>query len=704
MRKLTGIFIIISFFTASYGQEYLVGLNQLILQEETAYNAIDALKGSQEEGFLALPFYDDFSGKGSMPDTLLWTDAYAYINSHYGKHAPTLNVATLDVMNEHGMVYSHASSFPFKADFLSSKPIRLDSIFDEGLGIMRPLIPADSIYFSFYYQPQGYGDIPSSMDSLVLQFGTYTGDSVFSHYDSVMALGSQYLTDENAFLLPGQILPSICDPDILFELIDTLFYYSTIMVPCDSVYEMVTSWSSIWSAEGDTLDDFILNEGSYFKYIHLVVDDTAWLKPNFRFRFLNYGSISDIPSWAGNTDHWNLAQVYLNAGRSFNDRLFDGVIFSRNAQSFISPYTAMPIRHFAPYYMNNGIPVWINNLGEEALNINYQYQVVDEDANIVFEDNYSLSAISFWDLTGVEPEPIVSINPVNYFYTTGNDSVSYTIIHSLEDAITGEIKDTILFEQKFYNYFAYDDGTAEAGYVIVPSGSKAALQFELEYPDTLRGVQIYFNHVLNDENDRSFTFVVWNDYNGEPGNVVGVVENLKPKFNVNNPNEFISFIFPDTSVIALGADVFYVGWIQNSNYGLNMGFDKNTDHRERLFYNVDGSWRQSVFEGSLMIRPMVGDPLAEATAPEKKTSEEITVYPNPVSINQSASILLPPSLMELEDITSLNVRIFNLTGQIVYQGIFTSNISIADFEPGLYIYTVLNPNTRKTYAVKMMVR
>src|SRR5690606_1452650 len=55
--------------------------------------------------------------------------------------------------------------------------------------------------------------------------------------------------------------------------------------------------------------------------------------------------------------------------------------------------------------------------------------------------------------------------------------------------------DTIVRDQVFDNYLAYDDGTAEKSYFLNLGQSlpgKTAIEFRLNAPDTLRGVAIYF--------------------------------------------------------------------------------------------------------------------------------------------------------------------------------------------------------------------
>ena len=122
-----------------------------------------------------LPFIDDFSNYTGYPDSNLWMDNYVSINTQFAIFPPTIGVATFDALNDSGFIYPYAMSSQFSADTLTSHPIRLDTIFQPAL---KALKIADSLYFSFYFQPGGgrgnawerLGDAPEPEDSLLLEF------------------------------------------------------------------------------------------------------------------------------------------------------------------------------------------------------------------------------------------------------------------------------------------------------------------------------------------------------------------------------------------------------------------------------------------------------------------------------------------------------------------------------------------------------
>lgn len=88
-----------------------------------------------------------------------WLDNRVYHNYRYAFEPRSLGVATFDGLDASGFPYQIGSVITNYADFLTSKPLDL-----QGLGA------SDSVYFSFLYQIGGFGDIPESMDSLVLEF------------------------------------------------------------------------------------------------------------------------------------------------------------------------------------------------------------------------------------------------------------------------------------------------------------------------------------------------------------------------------------------------------------------------------------------------------------------------------------------------------------------------------------------------------
>lgn len=123
--------------------------------------------GEKDGTTLYLPFIDDFS-KNHQPGAskVYWEDNYVFINPTYGVYPPTIGVATFDGLDFNGYPYDFENPLSYgEADVLTSCPINLNEDEDGDL-----YTPSDSIYLSFFYQPEGLGDSPEEEDSLVLEF------------------------------------------------------------------------------------------------------------------------------------------------------------------------------------------------------------------------------------------------------------------------------------------------------------------------------------------------------------------------------------------------------------------------------------------------------------------------------------------------------------------------------------------------------
>ncbi len=187
--KIRFALISIFFLQFSYAQEVVIPTNTVSGQ--------NFVKGNQSEDTLKLPFWDDFSETQIAPSADRWSDANVYINSSFTERMPSVGIATFDAVDAVGNFYAGADyENSFEADVLTSKPINMN-------------LPGNTtVWFSFYYRPQGYGDAPEPQDSLVLQFlaeETQTWHSVWSvegSYDTEFQQVMIHVTDEK-FLKDG---------------------------------------------------------------------------------------------------------------------------------------------------------------------------------------------------------------------------------------------------------------------------------------------------------------------------------------------------------------------------------------------------------------------------------------------------------------------------------------------------------------------
>lgn len=620
MKKYLILSAILGLIGSLAGQEFLTGI---VSSAETR---------KEPDTAIFLPFFDSFSQESIYPDPERWVDNPAFINNNYPVNQPNYGVATLDVLDSIGNVYEDALPSPFLADRLTSVPIRLDSIPSGNGGDLEALSPADSVYFSFYYQPQGLGDIPATDDSLVLQFA-YT-------------------------LEDGSL-----------------------------------KWEKVWGDAGKSLDDFYLENGSYFKQVMIPVVDEKFFTDTFRFRFYNYGSISTIGSWQSNTDQWHLDNIYLNKGRNFNDVYYPSIDFVNSIPVLIAPYTSLPYKHLASSQIVNSFDVFLGNTSESAVEADYSFSLENEFFPGIYK-NYSGVAAS---MSPSDVFATIDFNAgINQIPNALVDSIVFSIHETLECSDLGvsrERSGSLLF----YNYFSLDDGSPEAGYGITPENAKAAYRFSLKKPDTLRGMSIYFNRTLSGDNIQYFKIGVWAVANEKPGALLYESGNFKADIDYGSSNTFIPFYFEDGGVLLAATD-YYIGWIQSTNKSMNIGFDRNHDNHSLLYYNADGTWHPSLFAGTVMIRPLFGAKVTAVAENPKLSSAGLQIYPNPYA----SGLLTIKTPAENGGGNAEMLTVYDYCGRRVYEGKASGRLDLAYLPEGLYIVELRNEKQGKTFTGKFL--
>ncbi len=677
-----------------YAQEFVNGLSvhpAYQNQEEQS-----STKNTAEEMVLNLPFFEDFSKSKVNTNNLIWPNNAVFVNADFPFLPPNRQAATFDVLDSHGKVYENASTRPFIADVLQSALIRLDSIFEPE---QRQLTPADSVYFSFYYQPQGRGDKPEEHDSLVLQFGYPSGEMEFDFMDSTTVWVDDYLLANNIdsiFPLDTLFAPIGCDTNLFWISNRILSWGDQITIPCDSVFKPAVNWETIWASPGMSLDSFYFFNDSYFKQVLIPVLDTSYFSNRFQFRFYNYGSISDntLSANRSNVDQWNLDLIRLDYNRDFADSTYPLLSFSERAPSFLRRYQAMPYKQYRSDPTNAVKPtfeMFITNLDSITHNTTYSYHVNQNAGNQFFSYNGGNCNLDPFITTGFQTcqtgcgaahacPPVQSLFSLDF----DRDSTSFSITHYISDStLQPPLVDSITYHQGFYNYFAYDDGTPELGYGLEPAGAHMAVQFRMVVPDTLKGIQMLFNRTLNNTNNKFFDIVVWKDNNGMPGEEIYRLVRQRPQWN-ENLYEFHFYEFPDPIILN---GIFYVGLMQEEMGSINIGFDAALDNSQYNFYRSDNQWRNSLIPGSILLRPVVGSSYfvetPEFTSPQ---THSLMCYPNPAqnSVRLSVNGFTPND--------QTKIQFFDLTSRLVHQQNWQDQVSLSQFSKGIYFVRIIHQN------------
>ncbi len=599
-------------------QERLTPLtSNSVIKNYISEHPIAALK-TQIVDTLDLPFVDDFSATDVFPDEQKWTDKLVFINNNYAIKPITINVATFDGLDANGNAYDQFSpNSQGYADTLTSRPLYLLTK-PSSLGGGQYTL-ADSITMSFYFERKGYGDGTENNDSLVLQY-----------YNPTSA-----------------------------------------------------TWIHQWAVDGT----ITANNDKYFTKVELRLRNANFLVDGFRFRFINYGGLT------GSQDNWNIDYVRFYKAKNLSnvmDTALVDVAFTQPGKSLLINYTSIPWDHFKS----------LSNVQQQALikdSLRVDYRVNDiqnEDVGFNnriydFAGNYIAGfGAANGNILINRPKnldqsynlPVDSLFPLNPSLTV--DSTTFTIKNyfSNSNSFGGlNTNDTISYTQKFYNYYSYDDGTAEAGYDLYSSpNGKVAMSFDIIKPDTLRAIRIAFVQQLAHVSNKLFTLKVWTSLTPEV--TLYQQPNMKPVYT-NSVNGFSTYVL--NQILPVSGKI-YIGFQQVAvDSGLHLGFDKNTVSdtigNQRMFYNRTGTWDPvAIAYGSFMMRPVMGSPNLFVGLNENNSDiSKVNIYPNPVSNDLKINFSNPEKIRQTE--------IVNIQGQRIYREAFSNNINLENLPDGMYL-------------------
>ncbi len=557
-------------------------------------------KFNQEQSFsykitdtLSLPFFEDFAYPSfGFPDQKKWCDIQVWVNPSFGINPPNYQVATFDHLNQLGKPYTNLDKQKSVfADSLTSQPINLQYYFKGSTSYQYQV--TDNIFLSFFYQPQGLGDIPEVEDSLILFFKNSKKE-----------------------------------------------------------------WIRVWSVNGTKIDSF--------KQIFIPLNSNDYLFKDFQFRWVNYTKST------GNLNHWNIDYIRLDKGRNPNNDNIEDVGIVNVHNGLIKDYFNVPYSHYknnasikgigprvtvGNLYNKNGVQtrfqlgiknrfnkeIFLQPFASSSRNILMKSDTV-EKFDVPFFDTLSTPTPSLKFTYQIAPQSNDNL-PANYNTTSDNNKVELT--------------------HQFLPWYAYDDGSAEGAFGLDYAylgniKGQFAMEFNTLKDDSLRGIAMYFTQTNADVSQRSFKIRIWKALSP-----IGSADNkdkLVYEMDVKNPiyrdsiNLFHYFFFDST--IHLSAGTYYVGWLQNMPYVLNVGYDNNYRYNNKdqgnphLFYNLLGSWEKVDYSimGTPMIRMLFGERVDYAFSTKKIEKVTVKVYPNPtnhfIQISPNAGIVSKTEILD----------------------------------------------------------
>ena len=147
---------------------------------------------------------------------------------------------------------------------------------------------------------------------------------------------------------------------------------------------------------------------------------------------------------------------------------------------------------------------------------------------------------------------------------------------------------------------------------------------------------------------------------------------------------------------------FYVGWVQTNGVRMNLGFDRNRNNQNKIFYRTSGSFTNSGFEGSLMMRPV----FVSATDPFASVEEGLSVDPD------RAMILFPNPANDAVMIRcdrathGSMVQCLDATGRLIQQQLWRepATMMVSDLQPGMYVVRVVGPDGSSIAQERLLIQ
>lgn len=438
-----------------------------------------------------------------------------------------------------------------------------------------------------------------------------------------------------------------------------------------------STWNTVWAQDGYNAQ---ANTPDTFQNVYVLLDDPFYFRKGFRFRFRNYASV------IGNNDHWHLDYVYLDAHRTANDPYRTDLCYLDQPENFLKDYTSMPWGQFYNYQateMADTVNFCLRNYFNAPLSPTIAFDVTELRSGTqlyTYGGGFTLNSLD----TRCFQLPVSNFMPFT-FTPADTDSVVMSarayVLPSAGDLYLNN--DTVVTNTNFYNYFAYDDGSAERGYGLAGASGlkKFAYQFHLNHPDTLRAVLIHFTKIDFDPSNEIFSFYVWRHIDlANTGNGDDSIyhEDYRKPLYVDSIGGFATFVL-DTPILV--SDSFYVGFQQIGMNNIEVGLDLNNTAKQHMYYYANSSWFKSQVDGAPMMRPLVGKYvhlIGTGVNEPEKVEEPLLVYPNPAEGQLYASFITNQTDVEAE--------VYDVSGRLLLrQDYHNLSININTLQNGFYL-------------------
>lgn len=387
------------------------------------------------------------------------------------------------------------------------------------------------------------------------------------------------------------------------------------------------TWQTAWKQTGG-----VFNNNFTQQFVRVT---QPFFSAGFQFRFQAFGKQS------GSFDQWHIDYLYLNRGRSVLDRFIKDVACRQAVSPYLKRFTAMPLR---TYRLNpaaetaDSVTTDINNLFNNFNFTTYRFTVRDQVSGQLVQDSQQTLSALIPSLSSQsksqKPTPFTNASTKRAVLQAKFDVLTTDDQNPSIPTINLRRNDTISGFTVLDNYYAFDDGSAEAGLRVTLAQSSVVMQFPATGSDTVSGVRLCLVPNGFNQTGQAFSIGVYANNGGVPGQVLAQ-QAFTARYGPGR-NGFVDYTFTSSAVVK---DTFYVGYTQiNSDSALSVGFDKNSPFTKQIFLRLGAAsssrWdRNTTVQGAMMIRPIMGGSTGKVivTGVTNEPTTALRVYPNPTS-------------------------------------------------------------------------
>ncbi|WP_161627734.1 T9SS type A sorting domain-containing protein [Eisenibacter elegans] len=376
-------------------------------------------------------------------------------------------------------------------------------------------------------------------------------------------------------------------------------------------------WHTVWVQRGSGVTQ------DFAQVFIPLNNNPAYWHAQFQFRFQSFGRLS------GPFDHWFVDYVYLDRNRSAIDIARLDVATVQAPTSLLRRYRAMPVRQFnarPTEELSAFVNTSLNNLNSFFNVINYRCTIEDTIAKSSPVEILNESVLINAGARNIAVQAPLSASLIPLNNNPKTLKTKFSVVTG--DPALFTPNDSIVSFTTLGDYYAYDDGSAEYVVGVNQRLARVAYRFVLNTPDTLTAIQINIVPFERSLIGETFVLAVWSRLDNRPESLVSA---RSLPITYSNRDELTTYTLERPIPVQ---DTIFIGWQQTTDTRLTIGYDKNNDSGNDIFFFLDRNWQQNTeLRGSLLLRPVFG----EVNTPPITGFEPVSpptdwrIYPNPSS-------------------------------------------------------------------------